>query len=98
MSFVHSWLSGWLASMALQVEVSATEELACTCIGKNVVSLMGREAAMPAKASARPFSVRLIFSIVHLVNRYKVSLTLAKYCAMHSSLASYSFWTCLTTS
>ncbi|RVX21416.1 hypothetical protein CK203_001728 [Vitis vinifera] len=30
--------------------------LACTCIGNNMGSLMGREAAMPAKASARPFS------------------------------------------
>ncbi|RVW41143.1 hypothetical protein CK203_069845 [Vitis vinifera] len=58
MLFVHSWPSGWLASMALQVEVSVTEELVCTCIGKNMVSLMGREAAMPTKASARPFSTR----------------------------------------
>ncbi|KAL6321307.1 hypothetical protein AAG906_016341 [Vitis piasezkii] len=62
--------------MVLQVEVSATEGLACTCIGNNMASLMGREAAMPARASARPFSVRLIFSIVHSVNRCKVSLTL----------------------
>ncbi|RVW46274.1 hypothetical protein CK203_096232 [Vitis vinifera] len=69
---VCPFLAVWLACLnGVAVEVSATEELACTCIGKNVVSLMGREAAMPAKASARPFSVRLIFSIVHLVNRYK---------------------------
>ncbi|RVX18517.1 hypothetical protein CK203_006776 [Vitis vinifera] len=38
----------------------------------------GREAAMPAKASARLLSARLIFSIVHSVNCFKVFLTLAK--------------------
>ncbi|RVW26961.1 hypothetical protein CK203_098767 [Vitis vinifera] len=59
------------------MEVSATEELACTCIGNNMGYLMGRETAMPARASARPFSIRLIFSIVHSVNCCKVSLTLA---------------------
>ena len=84
--------------MVLQVEVSVTEGLVCTCIGNRMTSLMGREAVMPAKASARPLSVRLIFSIVHSVNYCKVFLTLAKYRAMHASLASYSFWTCLTTS
>ena len=98
MSFVHSWTFAWLASMVLQVEASATEGLACTCIGNSMTSLMGREVAMPAKASARPFSVRLIISIVHSVNRCKVSLTLVRYRAMRASLASYSFWTCLTTS
>ena len=91
MPFVHSWMSGWLAVMALQVEVSAMEEFACTCIGKNMVSLMGREVAMPTKVSARPFSIRLIFSIVYSGNRCKVSLTLVRYRAMCASLASYLF-------
>ena len=76
MLFVHSWPSASLALMVLQVEVSVTKGLVCTCTGNRIASMMGREAAMPAKASARPFSVRLIFSIVHSVNRYKVSLTL----------------------
>ena len=53
---------------------------------------------MPAKASARLLSARLIFSIVHSVNCCKVFLTLAKYRAMRASLASYSSWTCFTTS
>ena len=91
MSSVHSWPSTWFASMVLQMEVSATEGLAYTCIGNNMASLMGREAAMHAKASARPFSVRFTFSIVHSVNRCKVSLTLARYHAMRAFLASYSF-------
>ena len=98
MFFVHPWSSTWLASMVLQVEVSATEGLVCTCIGSNMASLIGREAAMLAKAPARPFSVCLIFSIVYSVNRCRVSLTLVRYRAMRASLASYSFWTCLTTS
>ena len=91
MSFVHSWPSAWLASMVLQVEVSATEGLACTCIGNNMASWMGREAAMLAKASARLFSIRLIFSIVYSVNRCKVPLTLIRYRVIRASLASYSF-------
>ena len=91
MSLVHSWLSAWFTSMVLQVEVSATEGLTCTYIGNNIASLMGREAAMPAKASAHPFSVRLIFSIVHSGNRCKMSLTLVRYHVMRASLASYSF-------
>ena len=95
---VHSWSFAWVASMVLQVEVSATEGLVCTCISNRITSLMGREAAILAKASARPFSVRLIFSTVHSVNCCKVSFTLARYHAMHASLASYSSWTCLTTS
>ena len=95
---VQSWPSAWFASMVLQVEASATEGFVCTCIGNNMASLMEREAAMPARASAHPFSVRLIFSIVHSVNRCSVSLTLVRYRVMRSSLASYSFWTCLTTS
>ncbi|RVW91247.1 hypothetical protein CK203_031747 [Vitis vinifera] len=37
-----------------------------------MASLMGREAAIPAKASARPLSARLIFSIVHSVNCCKL--------------------------
>ena len=74
MSSVHSWPSAWFASMVLQVEASAMEGLACTCIGNNMASLMGREAAMPARASARPFSVRVIFSIVHSVNRVRCLL------------------------
>ena len=98
MLFVQSWPSAWLASMVLQVEVSATEGLDCTCTGNRIASLMGREAVMPAKGSARLFSVHLIFSIVHSMNRCKVSLTLVRYRAMRASLASYSFWTCLTTS
>ena len=84
--------------MVLQVGISATEGLACTCIGNRMASLMGREAVIPAKASARPLSARSIFSIVHSVNCCKVFLTLAKYRIMRASLASYSFWTCLTTS
>ena len=84
--------------MVLQVEVSAMEGLVCTCIGNNMASLMGREAAMPARASTRPFSILLIFSIVHSVNRCKVSLTFVRYRVMRASLASYSFWTCLTMS
>ena len=98
MSFVYSWTFAWLASMVLQVEASATEGLACTCIGNNMASLMGRETVMPTKASVRPFSIRFSFSIVHSVNRCRVSLTLARYRVMCASLASYSFWTCLTTS
>ena len=98
MSYVHSWLSAWFASMVLQVEISATEGLGCTCIGNRIASLMGREAAIPAKASARLLSSRLIFSIVYSVNCCKVFLTLAKYHAMRASLASYSSWTCFTTS
>ena len=98
MSSVHSWMFAWLALMVLQVEASATKGLACTCIGNNMASLMGREAATPAKASARPFSVCLIFSIDHSMNHCKVSLTLVRYRVMRASLASYSFWTCLTTS
>ena len=98
MLFVQSWSSACLASMVLQVEVSATEGLVCTCIGNNMAFLMGREAAMPAKASTRLFSILLIFSIVHSVNRCRVSLTFVKYRAMRASLASYSFWTCFTTS
>ncbi|RVW33123.1 hypothetical protein CK203_111165 [Vitis vinifera] len=39
----------------------------------------GEGAAMPAKASACPFSVRLIFSIVHSENCCKVFLTLARH-------------------
>ncbi|RVW41938.1 hypothetical protein CK203_081586 [Vitis vinifera] len=42
----HSWPSGCFASMVLQVEASVTEGLVCTCIGNNMASLMGREAAM----------------------------------------------------
>ena len=98
MSSVHSWPSAWLASMVLQVEASVTEGLAYTCIGNNMTSLMGREAVMPARASARPFSVCLIFLIVHSVNRCKMSLTFFRYRVMRASLALYSFWTCLTTS
>ena len=95
---VHSWSFAWVASMVLQVEVSVTEGLVCTCIGNRMAFLMGREAAMPAKALARLLSARLIFSIVHSVNCCNVFLTLAKYRAMHASLASYSSWTCFTTS
>ena len=95
---VHSWSLAWVASMVLQVEFPATEGLVCTCIGSRMASLIGREAAIPTKESARLLSARLIFSIVHSVNCYKVFLTLAKYRAMCASLASYSFWTCLTTS
>ena len=98
MLFVQSRSSAWLALIMLQVKVSMTEGLVCTCTGNRIASLMGREVAMPAKVSAHPFSVRLIFSIVHSVNRCKVSLTLVRYRAMRASLASYSFWTCLTTS
>ncbi|RVW93273.1 hypothetical protein CK203_022439 [Vitis vinifera] len=58
MSFVHSWSSACFASMVLQVEASATERLVCTGIGNNMASLMEREATMPAKASARPFSTQ----------------------------------------
>ena len=71
---VHSWSSAWFASMVLQVEASATKGLVCTGIGNNMASLMGKEAAMPARASARPFSVRVIFSIVHSVNRVRCLL------------------------
>ena len=74
MASVQSWPSAWFASMVLQVEAFATEGLVCTCIGNNTASLMGREAAMPARASARPFSVRVIFSIVHSVNRVRCLL------------------------
>ena len=70
--FVHSWLLAWVASMVLQVEFPATEGLFCTCIGSKMASLIGREAAIPAKASARLLSARLIFSIVHSVNCCKV--------------------------
>ena len=98
MASVQSWPSVWFASMVLQVEAFATEGLVCTCIGNNTASLIGREAAMPARASARPFSVRLIFLIVHSVNYCRVSLTLVRYLVMRSFLASYTFWTCLTTS
>ena len=52
MSYVHSWPSAWFASMVLQVEISVTEGLGCTCIGNRMTSLIGREAAMPAKTSA----------------------------------------------
>ena len=61
MASVQSWLSAWFASMVLQVEASAMEGLVCTWIGNNMASLMGRQAAMPARASTRPFSIRLIF-------------------------------------
>ena len=95
---VHSWSFAWVASMVLQVELPAIKGLVCTCIGSRIASLMGREAAIPTKASARPFSVRLIFSTVHSVNCCKVSFTLVRYRAMRASLASYSSWMCLTTS
>ena len=55
MSFVHSWLSAWLASIVLQEGFSVKEGLACICIDNNMASLMGREATMPANVSARPF-------------------------------------------
>ena len=98
MDSVHSWSSAWLASIVLQVEAFVMEGSVCTCMGNNMASLMGREATIPTRASARPLSVRLIFSIVHSANRCRVSLTLVRYRAMRSSLASYSFWTCLTMS
>ena len=98
MSYIHSRPSAWGSLMVLQVEISGIEGLGCTCMGNRMVSLMGREAAIPAKASARLLSARLIFSIVHSVNCCKVFLTLAKYRAMRASLASYSSWTCFTTS
>ena len=62
---VHSWSFVWFASMVLQVEIPTTEGLVCTCIGNRMTSLIEREAAIPAKASVRSFSVRLIFSTVH---------------------------------
>ena len=95
---VHSWSFVWFASMVLQVEIPTTEGSVCTCIGNRMASLIGREAAMPAKASVRLLSAHLIFSIVHSVNCCKVFLILAKYRAMRASLASYSSWMCLTTS
>ncbi|RVX06308.1 hypothetical protein CK203_027553 [Vitis vinifera] len=82
----------------IKVEISGIEGLGCTCMGNRMVSLMGREAAIPAKASARLLSARLISRFVHSVNCCKVFLTLAKYHAMRASLASYSSWTCFTTS
>ena len=95
---VHSWSFAWFASMVLQVEIPTTEGSVYTCIGNRMTSLIGREAPIPTKASARPFSVRLIFSTVHSVNCYKVSFTLVRYRAMRASLASYSSWMCLITS
>ncbi|KAL6336767.1 hypothetical protein AAG906_036081 [Vitis piasezkii] len=58
MSFVQSWSFACFALMVLQVEASAMEGLTCTYIGNNIASLMGIEATMPAKVSARPFSRR----------------------------------------
>ncbi|RVW56790.1 hypothetical protein CK203_082750 [Vitis vinifera] len=58
MLFVHSWPSAWLASMVLQVEVSATEGLVCTCTGNRIASLMGGEAAMRPRRRRAHFRAR----------------------------------------
>ena len=65
MTSVHSWSSPWISSIVLQVDASMMEGSVCTCMDNNMASLMGREAAIPTKASAHTLSVRGIFSIVH---------------------------------
>lgn len=67
-------------------------------MGNNIASLTGSVAATPARASACVFSARGIFLMIHSFNRLKVSQTLVRYCAIRSSLDSYSPWTCSTTS
>ena len=98
MTFVHSWSSSWLSSIVLQVDASVMERLVCTYMGNSMASLMGSEAVIPTRASARTLSAHGIFSIVHLPSHCRVSLTFVRYRIMHSSLAPYSSCTCLTMS
>ena len=61
MTLVHSWLSSWLSSIVLQVGASMIEGLVCTYMGNNMVSLIGSEATIPAKASTCTLSAPGIF-------------------------------------
>ena len=91
MTSVHCWPSSWLSSMALQVDAYVMEGSVCTCMGNKMASLMGREAVILARASARTLSARGIFSMVHSSNCCRVSLTFVRYRAMRSSLARIPF-------
>ncbi|RVW44261.1 hypothetical protein CK203_099618 [Vitis vinifera] len=42
-TLVHSWLSYWLSSIALQAGASVMKGLVCTYMGNNMASLMGNE-------------------------------------------------------
>ena len=98
MTFVHSWPFSWLSSIVLQVDASVMEGLVCTYMGNSMASLMGSEAAIPARVSARTLSAHGIFSMVHSSSRCRMSLTFVRYRVMRLSLAPYSSCTCLTTS
>ena len=72
MTSVHSLPSSWLSSIVLQVDAFVMEGSVYTYIGNNMASLMGREAAILARASTRTLSARGIFSMVHSPNRCRV--------------------------
>ena len=57
MTLIHSWLS----SIVLQLGASMMEGLVCTYMGNSMASLMGSEAAIPARASTRTLLARGIF-------------------------------------
>lgn len=61
-------------------------------------SLMGSEAAIPTKALACMLAIPGIFLTTHSSSRLNDSCTFSRYLVMRSSLASYSFRMCPTTS
>ena len=65
--------------------------------GNNTASFTGRVTAIPAKASAWVFSERWILLMAHLLNLFRLVCNFERYRAMHSFLASYCSWICLTT-
>lgn len=67
-------------------------------MGNNITSVTGSVAATLARALASAFSARGTFLMVHSLNWLVVIQTFVRYWAIHSSLASYSSWMCLTMS
>lgn len=75
MEFVHSWFS----LIVRQTGDSVMDGAVWIHIGNNIDSLMGSEAAMPAKASACMLPAWGIFLTVHSSNCSKESWTFNRY-------------------